>query len=336
MCPVRDCSPEPVKVLYGRQEDRKGAPEEHTKFWCPIHGIRLHAGTFVYWNGPGTQEQSQLRNFIVKTALAKDIAMEPGAKAESYRLGYEMSEDALSWNVFVSLAVAGRLKDAGEWLTGRSLSAEPELYLWGKRIDPNDVKNNEQGTYEALQRVRDNLEKGIKHFVTEPDIMLVVKDEIVTCIEAKFGSGNSLAHEGKIKDGEKPASRVDLLARYLGSAKRDRTKTVIRPEHMAQRLHGQLFRNVVFASEMADKDWHVVNLVSRKQHRDRKESAGASFTDPTDDVRSYLAPEAKSCFTYRTWEDLYAEIVRNKVELAELDRYMRDMSAHYRPAFDLV
>jgi hypothetical protein len=243
-----------------------------------------------------------LRNFIVKTDLAKD-AMKPGAKAESYRLGYEMSEDALSWNVFVSLAVARELKNAAEWLTGRLLREEPELYLWGKRIDPIDLKNNELGTYQALEEVRDNLEGGIKRFVTEPDIMLVVKNEMVICIEAKFGSGNSLAHDGSIKDGEKPASRVGLLARYLGPATKDRTKGIIRPENIPQRLHGQLFRNVIFASEMAVKDWHVVNLVSRTQHQNRKETASCSFLDPTDDVRSYLSQESKSCFTYRTWED---------------------------------
>jgi hypothetical protein len=272
----------------------------------------------------------------VERKLAEQIAMKPGAKAEAYRLGYEMSEDALTWNVFVSLAVAGRLKDAGKWLTGRNLTAEPELYLWGKRVDPIDVKNNEQGTYDALQQVRDNLERGINRFVTEPDIMLVVKDEMVICIEAKFGSGNSLSHEGIIKDGDKPASRAGLLARYLGCAKKDRTKAVIRPEFMAQTLHGQLFRNVVFASEMAVKDWHVVNLVSSTQHRDRKESVRASYANPTDDVRCYLSPDVQSCFTYRTWEDLYAEKIKGTSELRELDHYMRNMSAHYRPAFDLV
>ena len=30
---------------------------------------------------------------------------------------------------------------------------------------------------------------------------------------------------------------------------------------MAPTLHSQLFRNIVLASEMAEKDWHVVNLV---------------------------------------------------------------------------
>jgi hypothetical protein len=87
--------------------------------------------------------------------------------------------------------VASKLKDAGEWLTGRSLSGEPELYLWGQRID---VKGRERGMYEPLRRVRAALESGIARFGTEPDIMLVVKGEMVICIEAKFGSGNPLAY----------------------------------------------------------------------------------------------------------------------------------------------
>jgi hypothetical protein len=227
-CPVRDCSEPLVKLLYGKQHDRKRAPKERTKSWCPIHGIRLHSGTFVYWNGPNAQKKAQLRNFIVEPDLAGDIAMKPGAKAEAHRLGYEMSEDALSWNVFVSLAVAGKLKKAGEWFTGRRLSSEPELYLWGKRIDPIDVKNNERGTYEALQGVRDNLEVGIKRFVTEPDIMLVVKDEMVICIEAKFGSGNSLAHEGTIKDGNDGIGNGRVLG---GVADKDVMRSSIRMRH---------------------------------------------------------------------------------------------------------
>ena len=48
-------------------------------------------------------------------------------KVESHRLGYEMSEDALSWNVFVSLSVAGKLRQTAEFLTGRKLLAEPLL-----------------------------------------------------------------------------------------------------------------------------------------------------------------------------------------------------------------
>lgn len=101
-----------------------------------------------------------------------------------------------------------------------------------------------------LQKVRENLERGISHFGSEPDIMLVVEGEIVICIEAKFGSGNSLAYEGRIKEGEKPTSRTGLLERYLGRSTKAATRAAIQPESMAPRLHSQLFRNIVFASEI--------------------------------------------------------------------------------------
>ncbi|MHB8475737.1 MAG: hypothetical protein ACYDBZ_05555 [Steroidobacteraceae bacterium] len=332
-CPVRDCSATLVNLVYGKQYDRDGEQKEQTMPWCAEHEIRLHAGTFVYWNGDDRRVDPRLRNFIVQKNLVAAVALKPGAKAEAHRLGYEMSEDALSWNVFVSLAVAGKLKEAGEWLTGRSLSAEPELYLWGQRIG---VKGSNPGTYEALRQVRAALESGVARFGTEPDVMLVVRGEMVICIEAKFGSGNPLAYEGDVKEGEKPTSRVALLEKYLGASTTARTKTAMRPASMAPRLHSLLFRNVVFASEMAEKDWHVVNLVSRTQHQGKKDSARSSYADPTEDVRSYLSPDSQACFTYRTWEELYAALVKDTPELAELGLYMRGKSAHYRTAFNLA
>jgi hypothetical protein len=330
---MRVCSATLVNLAYGKQLDRDGKPIKKTKPWCPVHGIRLHSGTFVYWNGGDQRQDSRLRNFIVEQGSVTAIA---ATKAEAHRLGYEMSEDALSWNVFVSLAVAGKLKEAGEWLTGRSLSGEPELYLWGQRIDINGGKrgNGEHRAYPALLKVRESLEGGITRFGTEPDIMLVINGEMVICIEAKFGSGNPLAYGGDVKQGEKPTSRAGLLERYLGVSTTARTKAAIQPDSKTPRLHSQLFRNMVFASEMAEKDWHVVNLVSKTQ-QGAEGNERYSFADPTSDVKSYLGPDSQSCFTYRTWEGLYAALVKDKPELAQLGLYMRDKSAHYRPAFEL-
>jgi hypothetical protein len=331
VCPVRDCFAKLVDIPYGKGIDRSSNPR--TKPWCPEHGMRLHVGTFVYWNGLGTQDSSRLRNFMVRQDLAKQIALESGAKAESHRLGYEMSEDALSWNVFVSLAEAGKLKDAANFLTGRSLRTEPDLYLWGKRID---VHGSEKGTFEPLTRVRRLLEASVRNFNTEPDIMLVVEGEIVICIEAKFGSGNSLAYDATVKDGEKPTTRPALVERYLGESTKASTRAAIRSESIGPRLHSQLFRNIIFASEMAVKEWHVVNLVSKTQHKVGKDNTRTSFTDPTPDVLSYLTPESQSRFTYRTWEDLYAKVIRDDTELTDLTSYMLNKSAHFKRAFELI
>jgi hypothetical protein len=244
-----------------------------------------------------------------------------------------MSEDALSWNVFVKVAEAGKLKDVAYFLAKRDLTTEPDLYLWGKRID---VHGQERGRFEPLWDVRNRLEKGIHSFNTEPDIMLVVEGEMVICIEAKFGSGNSLAHDANVKDGEKPTARAQLVERYLGESTKASTRAAIRSERIGPRLHSQLFRNLVFASEMAVKEWHVVNLVSRTQHLLGKESTRSSFAGPTDDVLSYLSPDSQLRFTYRTWEDLYAQLIKDKTELRDLAHYMQTKSAHFRRAFELA
>jgi hypothetical protein len=321
-CPVRGCSARLVDLPYGKQQDRDG------NLWCPSHGIRLHSGTFVYWNGRGREDESRLRNFIVRPDLVRDIALPKGMKAEAHRLGFEMSEDALSWNVFVSMAAAGRLRQVANYLTGRVVRSEPSLYLWGRHIDLQGVDFT---VYPDLLRVRDLLEKDIGTFHTEPDIMLIAPGEMVICIEAKFGSGNPLAYNSREAVGQKPTAREKLLARYLVPG--EYAKLCIQPEQIGKRFHSQLFRNIVFACEMArESPWHVVNLVSNTQRGNTNETRD-SFAAPTEEVQRYLHPSCRHCFTYRTWEDLHAELIRGDANLGNLDCYLRGKSAHYRAAF---
>jgi hypothetical protein len=247
-------------------------------------------------------------------------------KAEAHRLGYEMSEDALSWNVFVSLAEADKLRDAVKFLTGLAPRKSPDLYLWGRRInDPDGVHK----IYEPLARVRAELEprSEVRAFPTEPDIMLVAEAELVVCIEAKFGSRNTRSDTKPQDEGKKPTSRRDLLARYLGDRTSDRTKRMICREKIGATLYSQLFRNIVFAAEMAGTTpWHVVNLVQR----------GSSCPDPTDEIRNYLHADFRDCFTFRTWEGLHEKSISAAPELGQLDAYLRGKSAHFRRAFALV
>jgi hypothetical protein len=321
-CPLRGCSEKLLGVPYRNK----------TLPWCPAHAIRLHSDTFVYWNGPDSHaEDARLRNFIVRPDLASAIALPNGKKAEAHRLGFEMSEDALSWNVFVSLAEAGKLREAIHFLTGRKVRSTPHLYLWGLRIDDPAGE-----LYEPLRRVRAKLEPDIHTFATEPDIMLVAEKELVVCIEAKFGSGNPLAYDSAPKKGQKPTSRKGLLDRYLGEGTSDRTRRIVCAEKIGPAPRSQLFRNVVFACEMAETTpWHVVNLVRGTKTRRRSENRRTSYTDPTDEVRSYLHPDWRYCFTFQTWEKLHAEVISGDPDLAHLDRYLRDKSAHFEPAFEL-
>src|SRR5580704_11907469 len=116
-CCIQDCK----ELLPRRKRTKKEEPKQKSYF-CPRHGIGVStAPTYIY--------QHAKRNFII----GRDI---PGSltKTESWRLGNEKSEDALSWNVFVSLYVLGGLAEAFKLLTGRDAATEPELYLWGNRI----------------------------------------------------------------------------------------------------------------------------------------------------------------------------------------------------------
>lgn len=325
-CPIAACSTTLVKIPDSRGE----------RPFCPTHGIRLHSNTFVYWNGNEHRNEARLRNFPIRPDLARKIALESVEKAESHRLGYEMSEDALSWNVFVGLAEAGKLRNVVRFLTGRDVDAEPSLYLWGELIDLAGFKRER---FQPLNAVRARLEKGIKKFKTEPDVMLVVDGRLVICVEAKFSSGNPLAYDGKIEDGQKPTDRAGLLRRYLDQAT-DGTKRIINCEGVGGKFHGQLFRNVIFASEMAAEmasgcDWHVVNLVSETQRKRGIDSDRYSFLDPEEDVRCYLHQDHRHCFSFRTWEKLYVELIKDDAALGHLNTYIRSKSAHYRRAFDL-
>ena len=328
VCPIAGCSTKLVNIPH-----RRG-----TRPFCPTHGIRLHSNTFVYWNGIDHQDEARLRNFRVRADLAGEIALGSVEKAESHRLGYEMSEDALSWNVFVSLAEARKLRHVVRFLTGRSIDAEPDLYLWGNRLI--NVRGSKLMPFQPLKAVRARLEKGIERFKTEPDVMLVLNRQLLVSIEAKFGSGNPIAHEGPEEQGQKqkPVDRKGLLKRYYEQATAE-TKKIIDPDAIGEVFHSQLFRNVVFASEMANgSDWHVVNLVSETQwqkQKKRKDSKQSSSVNPEPYIRSYLHENHRQCFSYRTWEELHSALVKDDPDLGPLHTYLRSKSAHYRRAFDL-
>src|SRR5947209_7497946 len=84
---------------------RRAGQSNDDGLYCPEHGISLStAPTYIYKN--------HLRNFIVGRELLAKVK-----KVESWRLGNETSEDALSFNVFVGLLKCGGLRECFRLLT---------------------------------------------------------------------------------------------------------------------------------------------------------------------------------------------------------------------------
>lgn len=338
-CPVHGCSAPLEECAYNK---RWRLP------YCSIHAIRLHPNlespTFVYYNGEDleSKKRARLRNFRCEQSFVEHRVLNNPKKAETHRLGYENSEDALSWNVFVPLLEAGRLADAMQWfLSGHPspITQEPQLYLWGGQVDIRANRFDQFGLLDDARKIFEP-KKEVRRFPTEPDIMLIT-DNMVMCIEAKFTSGNPLALEMETADaGDKPKSRAGLIARY---AERwpESTRYLQRDALERAPLHSQLFRNVIFASWMAKKekkDWHVVNLVSATQwgKRSSRRPVGYDFTDPTPAVRKYLNSGYQDHFTFCTWEGLYQHVIRRQPEIELLSAYLKGKTAHLERAFDLA
>src|ERR1019366_8585445 len=330
-CPVSGCTASLGKVDSPRRDKTNGQWRQMP--YCPEHRIRIHhasmkSRTFAYYNGPGEALQNILfeRNYFKKHILGNK------AKAETSRFCYENSEDALTWNVFSSLAKGGLLAKLLSDLTHLDIKDEPELYLWGIRIHLDDSSSQAKVT-ELLDDAREFFEEGIVRFRTEPDIMLYAPNQVLLLIEAKFTSGNTIALADVIHENtdEKPKSREGILRRYK------------LPEHLSDRLlsppqsgpfYSQLYRNLVFAIYMADKlgvDWSLANLVSDGQFHQREYKV--EYQNPTQFIHSFLPEKSHDPFQFYSWERLYADHVANDNKLNVLAEYIKNKSANCAQAF---
>lgn len=306
--------------------------------FCADHGLRIHPSspTFVYYNGFGrlAKQTASARNVRFQADYFARHIFENPDKAETHRFDSEKSEDALTWNVLVGILVQGQLHRLYEWFTGeRAAPNTVSLYLWGLHID---LSVPGAPVYAPLESVRQALEPDISRCQTEPDVILVGPGRLV-CVEAKFTSGNPLARDEDADEGDKPKRREDLIARYV-ERNRVWTKPLFRPADVGTKVHSQLLRVSVFAAcmaELAGLDWLAVNLVSStqwKHHGSRRGTHHEDFDDPT----PYLPSTVQERFRFKTWEELYAQVLQDDPALTDVSNYMRGKSAFLKPAFRLT
>jgi hypothetical protein len=242
-------------------------------------------------------------NFIV----GQDLLGQLGGKAETWRLGNENSEDALSFNVFRSLQEAGVLAEAVRLLVGIDPTDEPDLIVWGRRLGSASTH-----VVPELQAALAELEPwpGQK---TEPDVILRVAGWGWIFIEAKLASPTSTLKN-------KPEKLKAWASVYGGAGPFD--FAAIEAAEPAS-FPEQLLRNVAVAQRVAGRERAAVVALVRDVYVDSVEKWPAS----------YLAND--SIYTgAATWEQLFT-LTEKREALADLGEYMADKSVNLRPAFKL-
>jgi hypothetical protein len=327
-CPVKNCSSQLLRISF----------QKYIVPFCPEHNIRIHKTGFVYHNGnsPEGLATATKRNLTFNGNYYAEHLLDKNHKMESGRLCYENSEDAVSFNVFTELLRdMDSLRKLVKHITKYRFDGEIELYLWGGKID---LKNSIFKPYGPLENVRDCLEKDIKRFKTEPDIMLVIPKKIIICIEAKFGSKNTIAENVTEEIGEKPKSVSGLIDRYCKKNTVIDTGSIFSDSnYMPRPFHEQIFRNIVFAASMAEiagiQEWYVANL--RNQHVMNIKQGKPESRPVKRSVISMLSPSHKHRFTHITWEDIYNLSVKDNPNLLNLSWYLKNKSLGCGRAFNI-
>jgi hypothetical protein len=293
------------------RKQRSGRP-------CPDHDIYCHRS--------GTYRHADFQNNLIADPefFARELRGHP-AKYEAHRFGSENSEDALTWNVFRSFQNAGLLHRLAGLATDRKVTEEPELYLWGIKIDKDSVAPGIMpGLQDARKRFESNLP--VDRPLTEPDIMLYEPGDFLVLIEAKFTSPNGIYIRGsKTKQG-------DLTLDQLLSIYRDPESTLI-DYPMAcsrDRIAYQLYRNTMFSEWMAREDGCRTEPYHANLVRNGRE------TDSAAEFHSLFRPEYQDRFRQITWEQIYKIASQDSPKLSRLCRYMETKTARLSPAFDMA
>lgn len=283
---------------------------------CPVHGIRCHYSM----NSPKYSYADARRNIIVSQELFASRIVGHPFKYESHRLGLENSEDALTWNVFRSLQEAGCLHDVAHWITGLGIDTEPTLFLWGiclanDRFEPWDL------LIAARERFENNLP--VERPLTEPDIALYLPGQYLILIEAKFTSPNPWYVNGPRKDSGS-LTKDELLELYNDSQFRmlDGDKA-----QEAERVHYQLWRNMVFAEWMALTDGMQTRAYHANLTRAGREVGSCA------EFHKLVRPDFSDRFVQIAWEDIYHLVVADDTSLGTLRGYLENKTAGLRQAF---
>jgi hypothetical protein len=283
---------------------------------CPVHGIRCHKSQA----GPTYSYADPCRNIIADQDVFASRVLRHPFKFDCRWIGYEKSEDALTWNVFRSLQRAGRLRDVVRLVTGQAVEEEPRLYLWGLCLTGDCFE-----PWDLLMAARRRFESAlpVRRPPTEPDIGLYQPGEYLILIEAKFTSANPVLTDGQRK------SKTSLTKEELLTIYQDPTLRILDVDgaRKASVVCEQLWRNVVFAEWMAHAaasgtGAYVVNL-TRAGHED----------DSCTQFGKLMLPGWRDRFSHRAWEDVCPPPIAPSCSLEQLAHYAETKTVGLLKAF---
>jgi hypothetical protein len=300
-CVVRGC------WQWLKRPTRKSASGEP----CPDHGVIVHSNTFRY--------ADPADNLIVAAEYFCEHIQAHPFKFDKNRFGHEASEDAVTWNVFMSLREARLLCRVVELVTG-SVASEPQLMLWGLCIEDHGVEPWPL-LIDARQRFESDLP--VKRPLTEPDIALWAPGEYLILIEAKLTSPNSTYKR------DTTGKLFDLTIDQVVSIYRDPQLQMLDDARASRRnvLHHQLWRNAVLGEWMARQDSpstkaYLANLVRE------------GYGDETcEEFLTLVRPEHQDRFELITWEQVYGIAAGHRPACDRLCAYMDQKTEHLRRAF---
>jgi len=189
--------------------------------------------------------------------------------------------------------------------------------------------------FPSLKKAKCVFEKDLTtKFVTEPDIILYIPTEALILVEAKLTSSNPVATTDKERDvdGEKPKSKFGLIKRYNSGYLKTHD---FEPEKFNGTFFSQIYRNLIFASYMADDigvEWHFCNLISQKQI---KKSAASMIERVEEFYKGIIIKELQNRATICSWEKIFKNIIENDDSLNDLNEYMKYKTANLEKAFDI-
>jgi len=274
--------------------------------FCSVHGIRMSTSpTYVY--------RESAKNLIVSADLFERLD-----KVERWRIRNEMSDDALTWNVFAAMSKLGGLPSVLEYLQpgiGPETSLRDlELYLWGNRISTSGSQ-----FWSKIHSIRrDLVEAGIP---TEPDIIVRAPGRAIVLVEAKVCAPKSTLPDKN----ERVGDVEQFLDRYQQRAQQP--DPLIRGWIVCQqpgRVLEQLCRNVILAQRLAEdgEQPFVVNLTRESAELDVEER-----------LAPHLNPQRPVGFRRATWEGIYRLPIMRSADALPLKTYLASKTSNLRQAF---